>query len=71
MTTDIFVKCLSTQTDEPEYIDCPECRGEGRLIEGRLYPNGHTEVWVKCEFCEGEGNFEEADFILMKLAGEV
>jgi len=52
-------------------IDCPECKGTGELIEGRLYPSGHTEVYVACEFCEGVGSFEEAEYIMMKLEGLV
>ena len=52
-------------------IDCPECRGQGENMEARLYPSGHTEVWVKCELCEGEGCFEEADYLIMKLEGIV
>jgi len=36
-----------------------------------MYPTGHTEVWSKCEFCYGEGQFEETDYLMMKLEGSV
>ena len=52
-------------------VDCPECNGEGEVMIARLYPSGHTECWDPCEFCDGEGNFDEADFIIMKLEGLV
>ena len=56
---------------ELNYVDCPECRGRGEQMEARMYPSGHTEVWVICEFCEGEGQFEEADYLIMRLEGKV
>ena len=52
-------------------VICPGCRGRGELIEGRLYPSGHTEVLVPCELCDGVGEFDEDEYIIMKLAGEV
>jgi hypothetical protein len=54
-----------------KYIPCPVCCGRGWNIEGRLYPSGHTEEQVQCEFCEGEGQFEESDYLIMKLEGRV
>lgn len=57
--------------DKPEYIDCPECGGSGELMEAHMYPSGHTEVWVDCKLCEGLGNFELLDYLVMKLAGMV
>lgn len=56
---------------EPKYIDCPDCRGEGRVMVPRLYPHGHTECWESCEFCEGEGNFEEQDYLILRLEGKI
>lgn len=53
------------------FVPCPECRGKGTVLEGRLYPNGHTEVDVECEFCEGEGQFEEGDYLMLVLEGKV
>lgn len=54
-----------------KYYDCPECYGQGEQLEARLYPTGHTEVWVKCSLCEGEGNFTEEDYLIMRLEGRV
>lgn len=54
-----------------KYIDCPECRGTGTHMIARMYPTGHTECWESCEFCEGEGCFEEADYLILKLEGKV
>ena len=56
---------------ELKYVDCPECAGDGELMEAHMYPSGHTEVWVECKFCEGIGNFEESDYLIMKLEGKV
>lgn len=58
-------------TEEIKYIDCPECRGRGEVLIGRLYPTGHTECWDPCEFCEGEGVFEEQDYLILRLEGRV
>ena len=54
-----------------KYIDCPECHGAGEQMIARMYPSGHTECWEPCEFCDGEGNFEEADYLILKLEGKV
>ena len=54
-----------------KYVPCPECRGEGKQMIARMYPTGHTECWEDCDFCDGEGDFEEADYIIMKLEGKV
>lgn len=56
---------------EPILHECPDCGGAGQTIEGRLYPSGHTEVYVDCELCEGVGYFEEDDFLILKLEGKV
>ena len=53
------------------YHDCPECNGSGEQMIARMYPSGHTECWEPCEFCEGEGQFEEDDFLVMRLEGKV
>lgn len=61
-----------TETIETmKYIDCPDCDGSGEQMIARLYPNGHTECWEPCEFCEGEGRFEESDYLILKLQGKV
>lgn len=62
---------MSYAKDGITYIYCPECGGEGQTMIAKLYPSGHTECWVPCELCDGEGDFEEADYLVMKLAGEV
>ena len=56
-----------------KYIDCPECNGEGKQMIARMYPSGHIECWEDCEFCDGdgEGNFEEEDYLILKLQGKV
>ena len=54
-----------------KHYDCPECNGRGEQMIARMYPTGHTECWEPCEFCEGEGNFEEEDFLILKLEGKV
>ncbi len=53
------------------YVDCPECCGTGKQMVAEMWPTGHTEVWHDCEFCEGCGNFEESDYLIMKLEGKV
>ena len=58
-------------TDQIKYIDCPKCQGFGEQMNARMYPSGHTENWEECEFCEGEGRFEESDYLMMKLEGIV
>ena len=58
-------------TDIIKYIVCPSCGGTGEQMVAKLYPQGHTEVWESCDFCDGEGDFEEADYIMMKLEGKV
>jgi len=46
-------------TDFPEkFEECSECGGCGYVMEGRLYPTGHTEVNVECHKCEGNGVVE-------------
>jgi len=54
-----------------KYYDCPDCKGKGEVIVGKLYPSGHTECLEPCEFCEGEGVFEEEDFLILRLEGKV
>jgi len=51
--------------------DCPECYGTGEVMIARLYPSGYTECWESCEFCEGEGEFDEDDFLVLRLEGKV
>lgn len=53
------------------YVYCPECGGEGTQMIARMYPTGHTEINVTCDFCDGEGDFEEADYLILKLEGKV
>lgn len=54
------------------YVMCPECCGHGEIMIAEYCPySGHKEVMHMCEFCDSEGQFEEADYIIMKLAGEV
>ena len=62
---------MSYIKDGITYIYCPACGGDGRQMTAKLYPTGHTEVWETCDFCNGEGDFEESDYIVMKLSGEV
>ena len=52
-------------------IDCPECRGIGKLLEAHQRPWGYSEVMVECEFCEGLGAFAEDNYLMMKLEGKV
>jgi len=54
-----------------KFYDCPDCKGTGEVLIGKLYPSGHTECWETCEFCEGEGAFEEDDYLIMRLEGKV
>lgn len=55
----------------PRYIDCPDCKGCGQQMYPRAVPDGYIESWEDCDFCEGEGRFEEADFIILRLEGRV
>ena len=57
--------------DGVKHYNCPECGGSGEQMEARMYPSGHTEVWVPCEFCEETGCFEEDDWLMLKLEGKV
>lgn len=52
-------------------IDCPECSGTGTTLMGVMYPTGHHEIQVDCDFCEGEGVFDEDDYMVLRLAGKV
>lgn len=54
-----------------KYINCPECDGSGTQLVAELWPTGPTEVWHDCDFCQGEGRFEESDYLMMKLEGSV
>ena len=56
-------------TEEEKFVDCPECEGYGRQLHTESRPTGHTEIWRYCEFCDGEGRFEEMDYLVMKLKG--
>jgi len=56
--------------EEKEYL-CRECKGKGEIMVPRLYPNGHTECYEECEFCEGRGAFPEDEFLMLKLEGKV
>ena len=56
------------ETEEPPFFrdekgkpysnyECPACYKSdrpGKQMEARMYPIGHTEVWVDCELCGGE-----------------
>lgn len=46
-------------TLEESYPVCEDCQGIGRVIEAKLYPSGHTEVWETCPNCNGEGFLED------------
>ena len=54
-----------------KYYECPECGGKGEQLIAKLYPSGHTETWEPCELCQGDGTFEEAEYLIMKLEGLV
>ena len=58
------------QDNSIKEYECPKCDGTGNQLEARLYPSGHTEVYVTCEFCDGEGYFAEADWLVLKLEGK-
>jgi DnaJ-class molecular chaperone len=64
-------KYFAVDAKKLKLIDCPECRGRGQFVEGRSGPQGHIEVMVDCELCYGEGCFEEADYLIMRLEGKV
>jgi len=57
--------------EEIKYVTCPDCRGRGSNLEPHQRPWGYSEVEVDCEFCEGEGQFEEEDYLILKLEGKV
>lgn len=46
---------------DKKYTECEDCGGEGRIMEARLYPSGHTEVFEMCLKCNGEGQIEIED----------
>ena len=50
-------------------VVCPQCDGTAEYMVARLYPTGHTECWEECPYCEGAGEFDESDFIMLKLEG--
>jgi len=50
---------------------CPECEGTGEQMIAKMYPGGHTEAWEPCELCEGEGYFDELDYLVLRLEGKV
>ena len=55
-----------------KYVKCPECRGEGKQLIGHLpSPSGPREFWEYCKICEGEGQFEEEEYLILKLQGIV
>jgi DnaJ-class molecular chaperone len=56
---------------DTKYVDCPECGGQGKQMRAENWGTGHQEVWHLCEFCEGEGKFEEEDYLVMRLEGKV
>lgn len=58
-------------TEEIKYIKCPDCRGRGELLFAEQDPGGYHEVWRPCEFCDGHGDFEEDDYLILKLEGKV
>jgi len=59
------------KTEYTRYIQCTECGGLGQQMTAKMYPSGHTEIWEDCEICEGMGEFEEADYLVLKLEGRV
>jgi DnaJ-class molecular chaperone len=50
---------------------CPDCHGTGQVMIGKLYPNGHTETWEDCEFCEGNGDFDEDEYLILRISGKI
>jgi DnaJ-class molecular chaperone len=56
-------------TEELKYVVCPDCDGSGEQMEAHQRPWGYSEVHVECKYCEGAGQFEEGDYLVMKLAG--
>jgi DnaJ-class molecular chaperone len=53
------------------HVNCPYCDGSGEQLVVRLFPSGHTECYEDCGFCEGIGNFEEGEYLILKLEGKV
>jgi len=75
-----------TQQEKLKYVICPECCGSCCTMIAEQCPWGYDEVTYPCEFCDGEGDdevtypcefcdgegeFEESDYIIMKLQGAV
>jgi len=60
-----------TFIDGVKHYNCPECAGAGQQMEAHQRPWGYSEVWVDCYFCEGNGCFEEDDYLMLKLEGKV
>ena len=60
-----------TQQEKLKYVICPECCGSCCTMIAEQCPWGYDEVTYPCEFCDGEGEFEESDYIIMKLQGAV
>lgn len=43
--------------------ECENCNGTGEVMEGKLYPNGHTEVNVECPECKGLGEIDFPEYV--------
>lgn len=54
-------------------VKCEYCGGEGRFMEMVCYGGSPFEKYERCSECYGEGTieYEEGDYIIAKLAGEV
>ena len=53
-TVDDYVNCLPGIIEgKLKWCRCTECRGEGKIMKGRLVP-----YYVKCDYCKGTGKIK-------------
>lgn len=71
MNTTVLYTTTNGSSYAREVYDCPDCKGRGEVLEAHQRPWGHSEVLVTCELCEGNGYFDETDYIILKLQGKV
>lgn len=56
--------------EEIKYVACPFCN-EGKNMHYACYGDDPVEVYTCCDECDGDGEIEESDYLILVLQHKV